>query len=80
MRTVERGMSMAMEIDPNGGRAVEIPSSLPYRSGRTLSPLDNERLLLFPFLHLGKGMPEVLPVPISSTRVVHVFAVASWKS
>ena len=58
-RTVERRMAMAMEIDPDGGGPVEI--LLPFRIDQVgpFSSLDNERLLLFPFLHLGEGMPEV---------------------
>ncbi len=64
-RSVERWMSMAMEIDPDGGGTVEIPLSFRIDQVGAFSLLDNERLLLFPFLHLGKGMPEVLSIPVA---------------
>lgn len=66
--SVESGMSMAMEVDPNRGSAVEVLSSVSIEKVGAYSPLDNERLLLFPFLHLSEGMPEVLPVPIAKRR------------
>jgi len=62
-RTVERRMAMAMEIDPDGRGPIELP--LPFRIDQVgpFPSLDNERLLLFPFLHLGEGMPEVRSIP-----------------
>ena len=58
-------MTMAVEIDPDGRGPIEIP--FPFRIDQIgpLSPCDNERLLLFPFLHLSKGMPEVLAIPVN---------------
>src|SRR5262245_15468247 len=63
-RTVESRMAMAMEIDPDGGGTVEIFLPFPVDQIGPFSSLDNERLLLFPFLHLGEGMPEVSVIPI----------------
>ena len=64
-RTVERRMAMAMEIDPDGRGPIEIP--VPFRIDQVgpFPSLDNERLLLFPFPHLGEGMPEVPVIPIN---------------
>ena len=64
-RTVERRMAMAMEIDPDGRGPIEKP--LPFHIDQVgpFPSLDNERLLLFPFLHLGEGMPEVPVIPIN---------------
>jgi hypothetical protein len=58
-------MAMAMEIDPDGRGPIEI--SLPFRIDQVgpFPSLDNERLLLFPFLHLSEGMPEVPVIPIN---------------
>ena len=63
-RTVERRMAMAVEIDPDGRNPIEIP--LPFRIDQVgpFPSLDNERFFLFPFLHLGEGMPEVPVIPI----------------
>ena len=63
-RTVERRMPMAMEVDPDGGGAIQI--LLPFHIDQVgpFSSLDNERLFLFPFLHLSEGVPEVSVVPI----------------
>ena len=64
-RTVERWMPMAMEIDPDGRGSVEV--LLPFRIDQVgpFPPLDDEWLLLFPFMHLGEGMPEVSVIPIN---------------
>jgi hypothetical protein len=58
-------MTMAMQIDPDGRTSIEIP--LPFRIDQVgpFSPLNNERFLLFPFLHLGEGMPEMPVIPIN---------------
>ena len=63
-RPVEGRMPVAMEIDPDGGSAVEILLPCLVNQVRPFSLLDNERLLLFPLLHLGEGMPEVSVIPI----------------
>ncbi len=57
-------MAMPMEIDPDGGGPVEILLPFSIDQVGAFPPLDNERLLLFPFLHLCEGMPEIGPVPI----------------
>ena len=64
-RTVERWMAMAMQIDPDGRGAIEVLLSLRIDQVRPVSFFDNERLLLFPFLHLGEGMPEVRSIPVA---------------
>ena len=56
---------MAMEIDPDGGCSVEIPRPFRIDQVGPFPPLNNERLLLFPFLHLGERMPEVLSIPVA---------------
>ena len=63
-RTVERGMAMAMEIDPDRRGPIEIP--LPFRIDQVgpFPSLDNERFLQLPFLHLSEGMPEVPVIPL----------------
>ena len=63
-RTVERRMAMAVEVDPDGGGAIQILLSFRIDQVGPFPSLDNERLLLFPFLHLSEGMPEVSMVPI----------------
>jgi hypothetical protein len=62
-RTVECRMAMAMEVDPDGRGSIEIPLPCRIDEVRPFPSIDNERLLLFPFLHLGEGMPEVLSIP-----------------
>ena len=64
-RSVERRMAMAMEIDPDGRAPIE--ELRPFRVDQigSFSPLDNERFLLFPFLHLSEGVPEVPVIPIN---------------
>src|SRR4249920_3570303 len=64
-RKVERRMTMAMKIDPDGRNPIEIPLPLRIDQVGPFSPLDDERFLLFPFLHLGEGMPEVPVIPIN---------------
>src|SRR4029079_14992009 len=63
--SVERWMSMAMEIHPDGRGPIEKPLSFGIDQVGSFAPLDNERLFLFPFLHLGEGMPEVLVIPVN---------------
>src|SRR5467141_2819439 len=77
-RTVERRMAMAMEIDPDGRGPIEIP--LPFRIDQVgpFPSLDNERLLLFPFLHLGEGMPEISVVPIDQLFRRRLSSHSSW--
>ena len=58
-RTVERRMPMTVQIDPDGRRAIEIFSPFRIDEVGALAALNDERFFLFPFLHLGKGMPEV---------------------
>ena len=55
---------MSVEIDPDGRGAVEIFSAFCIDEVGTLSPLDNQRVFLFPLLHLGKRMPEIAVVPV----------------
>src|ERR1700752_895433 len=64
-RTVERWMTMAMKIDPDGRDPIEIPLSFRIDQIRPFPTLDDERFFLFPFLHLGEGMPEVPVIPIN---------------
>ena len=66
---VERGMSMAVQIDPNGRRAVEICAAFRIDQVGALATLNNNRFLLFPFLHLSKGMPEVDTIPSNEMGV-----------
>src|SRR6185437_6414138 len=62
--TVQNRMPMSMEINPDGGGAIEIFFSLRINKVGTFAALDNQQLLLFPFLHLGKRMPEIATVPV----------------
>lgn len=62
---VEYGMTMTVEIDPDGRRSVQIFPTLGVDQVGTFSSFNNEGLFLFPFLHLGERVPEVFPVPIS---------------
>ena len=48
-------MSMTMEIHPNGGGAIQITVTLGVEEIRSFAAFDDNRLLLFPLLHLGKG-------------------------
>ena len=64
-RSVERRMAMAMEVDPDGGGAIQL--LLPFRIDQVgpFSFFDNERRLLLPFLHLGEGVPKVPVIPLN---------------
>lgn len=66
--SVQNGVTMAVEVDPNRGGAVQVLSALNIDEVGSYPSLDNERFLLFPFLHLCKRMPEELPVPIAERR------------
>ena len=62
--TIKNRMSMPMQIDPDGRRAVEISFPFGIDEVGTFPALDDEGIFLFPLLHLGKRMPEVAMVPV----------------
>jgi hypothetical protein len=57
-------MTVSVEIHPDGRCAIEIAFSLRIDEVGALSTLDDERILLLPFLHLSKRMPEIAVVPV----------------
>src|SRR5215210_1898034 len=69
---IEDRMPMTVEVDPDGGGAVEILPSLRIHKIGAFAPFDNERFLLFPFLHLGKRMPQVPSIPIFQLLSGHI--------
>ena len=65
--TIERWMAVAVQIDPNGGGAVEIFLALSIDEIRAATAFDDNRILLFPFLHLREGVPEIPMVPLAQS-------------
>lgn len=61
---VEDRMSMPMEIHPDRRGPIEIALALGVDEVGTLATINNERIVLFPLLHLGKRMPEILMIPV----------------
>jgi hypothetical protein len=57
-------MTMTVEIDPDGRRSIQVFPTLGIDQVGACSMFDDEGLVLFPFLHLGKGMPKIFPVPV----------------
>ena len=62
---VECGMTMTVEIDPDRRRSIQVFPAFRIDHVGAFPSFDDEGFFLFPFLHLGKGMPEVFPVPVS---------------
>jgi hypothetical protein len=56
-------MPVTVNIDPDGRRAVEILSALRIDEVGTFALVDDQGLLLLPFLHLRKRMPQIGMVP-----------------
>jgi hypothetical protein len=56
-------MPMAVKIDPDGRGAVEILVAFSIDEVGAFAAFDDERVFLFPFLHLGEGMPQVSVIP-----------------
>ena len=57
---IEPRMSVAVHVAPHAGRTVEVPVAVGVDEPAALAPLDQERLV---FLHLGEGVPDVVPIP-----------------
>ena len=64
-RTVERWMAMAVEVDPDGGDAIEIPLSSVSIRWVSFPRSIMSGSSLFPFLHLGEWMPEIRSIPVA---------------
>ncbi len=70
---VQGGMPVAMQIHPDGWGPVEVLLARGINEIGASPALDDERFLLFPFLHLREGMPEVSMIPVdelSSRRLL----------
>ena len=69
-RTIQARMSVAMNVHPDGGRAVEIFSSIRIDQVAAVALLDDHRKVLFPFLHLREWMPQIGMVPCGESSGV----------
>ena len=54
---------VAVEVGPEGGDPVQVTVALEVKEVDALAPGDDQELFFPEALHLGEGMPEVLPVP-----------------
>jgi hypothetical protein len=59
---VDRRMSMAVDVAPEGGDTVQIPAPLRVDQLRSLTGLDHQRLLLHPATLLSEWMPQVIVI------------------
>ncbi len=61
---------VAVDIAPQGGDPVQVAAAVLVEEVGTLSPGDDEQFFGNKGLHLGEGMPEVVPVPAGQGVVV----------
>ena len=54
---------VAVEVGPEGGDPVQVAVAFLVEEEAPFSPGDDQEFFLQEALHLGEGMPEVLPVP-----------------
>ena len=55
---------MPVYIHPEGRHPVEVAPSVGIDQERAFTPLDDNRTRIRPLLHLGEGMPDILPVSV----------------
>ena len=54
---------VAVEVGPEGGDPIQVAVAFLIEEIAAFSPGDDQEFFLPEALHLGEGMPEVLPVP-----------------
>ena len=91
-RLVQFRPAVAVDIGPHGGDTVQVALAVRIDQPASLAPGDDDRLIPLPILHLGKGVPDMLPVPLpqlfsripthtpSSRRTISVSACPSSQS
>jgi len=62
-RFIQLAPTVTMDIGPHRGHPVQVTVAIRVDQPAALSPGDNDRLVPFPILHLGKGMPDVTFIP-----------------
>jgi hypothetical protein len=65
-----------VKVGPEGGHPVQVAVPLQVKEIVALAPGNDQEFFLPKALHLGKGMPEILPVPMDQSLVVvgHFFS------
>ena len=71
---------VAVQVGPEGRDPVQIAAALEIIEIDAFAPGDDEELFLPEALHLGKGVPEVVPVPAPQgvTVVSHLFCLEEY--
>jgi hypothetical protein len=75
-RFINLPLSMAVDIDPEGGNPIQIPSPMNIFEIRPPALFDDKRWYLCIFLHLREGVPEQGLIDLfkmSSMRVDRIF-------
>src|SRR3990172_9773899 len=68
--SIDRRLPVAVDVDPEGGDAVEVAPPICIDEGAPLAALDDRVALPQPLLHLGERVPDVsfvvLPEPMAA--------------